>query len=81
MKKFEKFITPGGCKKLHFLNNGSECLFMLYLIIVFNNEELGYFSKTRTGQQIHGHFKLDIIILEEKNWQPLTCHLIEVTPP
>ena len=73
MKKSEKFNIPGGGGKLHFLNNGSECLFMLYFIIVFNNEELmGYFSKTRTGQQIHWHFKLDIIILAEKNWQPLT---------
>ena len=44
MKKFEKFIIPPG-EKLLFWNNGSECLFMLYLIIVFNNKVLGYFSK------------------------------------
>ena len=39
---FEKFIIPGG-GGLFFGNNGPECLFMLYLIIVFNNV-LGYFS-------------------------------------
>ena len=34
MKKFEKFIIPGGgggCEKILFQNNGPECLFMLYL--------------------------------------------------
>ena len=47
MKKLEKFIIPGG-EKLLFCNNGPECLFMLYLIIVFNNV-LGYsVSKTWT---------------------------------
>ena len=45
MKKFEKFIIPGG-EKLLFSNNGPECLLMLYLIIVFNVS--GYFSKTWT---------------------------------
>ena len=43
MKKFEKFIIPGG-EKLLFSNNGPECLLMLYLIIVFNNVS-GYFQK------------------------------------
>ena len=47
MKKFEKCIIPGGEKSL-FCNNGPESLFMLYLIIVFNNV-LGYsVSKTWT---------------------------------
>ena len=55
MKKFEKFITRGG-EKLLFGNKGSKCLFMLYLIIVFNNKVLEYFSKTWASQQIHGHF-------------------------
>ena len=45
MKRFEKFIIPGG--GLFVGKNGPECLFMLYLIIVFNNV-LGYFSKTWT---------------------------------
>ena len=45
MKKFEKFIIRGG-ETLLFLNNGPECLFMLYLIIVFNVS--GYFSKAWT---------------------------------
>ena len=43
--KFEKFTIPGVCEKLLFLNNGPECLFMLYLIIVFNNVS-GYFTWT-----------------------------------
>ena len=57
MKKFEKLIIPG--RGIIFGNNGPECLFMLYLIIVFNNV-LGYFSKTWTSQQIHGHIKFPV---------------------
>ena len=70
MKKFEKFIIPGG-EKLLFCNNGPECLFMLYLIIVFNNV-LGYsVSKTWTSQQIHGHenFLFDVFELNIIDWQ------------
>ena len=36
MKKFKNLSLPGG-EKLLFWKNGSERLFMLYLIIVFNN--------------------------------------------
>ena len=87
IKIFEKFIIPGG-EKLLFWNNGSECLFTSYSIIVFNNKVLGYFSKTWTWQQINGHIKFPVWCshikyhwLAEKNCQPLTYHLIEVTPP
>ena len=54
-----KFIIPGN-EKLLFWNNSSECLFMFYSIIVFNNKVLGYFSKTWTWQQINGHIKFPV---------------------
>ena len=31
-------------------------MFVHVILIIFNNEVLGYFSKTWTSQQIHGHF-------------------------
>ena len=87
IKIFEKFIIPGG-ETLLVWNNGSECLFMFYSIIVFNNKVVGYFSKTQTWQQINGHITFPVWCshskyhwLAEKNCQLLTCYLIEVTPP
>ena len=47
----QKFITPGGGGELHSWNNGSERLFMLYLIIVFNNV-FGFFIKDMDLQGI-----------------------------
>ena len=74
----------GGGVKNYFFELTVSCLFMLYLIIVFNNVS-GYFSKTWTWQW---HIKCPVWCfqtryhwLAEKNCQPLTCHLIEVTPP
>ena len=44
MKKFKSLSLPGS-EKLFFRNNGSERLFMLYLIIVLNNKVFGFLFK------------------------------------
>ena len=55
MKKFKNSSLPGG-EKVLFLNNGSERLFMLYLIIVVNNKVFSFFYV----------FKLNIIDWQRK---------------
>ena len=48
MKKFKNLSFPGGGVKKYFFEIGCERLFMSHLIIVFNNNVFGFFSKTWT---------------------------------
>ena len=63
MKKFEKLIIPGVCEKLLFWNNGSECLFILYLIIVlvvviiFNQETFSYYMIFKKDLHQYNYYK------------------------
>ena len=57
-EEVQKFITPGGGWKKYFFERGCERLFMSYLIIVFNNNNVfGFFLK------LHGpigHIKFSV---------------------
>ena len=66
-EKVRKIYHFRGVKNYFFeITVPNVCSYYIYLIIVFNNKVLGYFSKTWTSQQMHGHFKLNIIDWQRK---------------